>query len=134
MKTILKKIKQLEIEGGQELVMLECIRYRRCTVGLMMQNEEARAAVIHFCESMLDAGCGDLEALSMALNKPIHFKIYAASTRTGVAGVIVMENGNTVVLELETYDEAVASECLCSERGHMHTHEANARLGGNHGI
>jgi hypothetical protein len=134
MRNILDKINQLQLGGRVNSAALECIRYRGCTVGLLIREDEARAAVIHFCESLLDAGCGDLEMLSMALNKPIHFKLYTGSTHAGIAAVIVMENGNTVVVELETHDEASPSQYLSLVSDHIHTHEGNTRLGGNYGV
>jgi hypothetical protein len=106
--TILNTIERLGIRDGVT-VAPECIRYHNCVVGLLTREEEARAAILNFAERLLDAGCGDLDLLSVAVNKPIYMDIPCTCDKPGVGAVVITEKGTTVVMELVCDDEVSAT-------------------------
>jgi hypothetical protein len=75
-----------------------CIRLRNYTLYLLTHDVRARAGAISFLNAMTRDGCGDLDSLAVATNKPLYFDLPGDYRVTGLCAVCITENGGILML------------------------------------
>lgn len=115
MSNVIKILETLELLEFGNKRLLGCIRYRNQTIGLLTYDPRARIEIMNGIDRFLDGGCGDLEAQSVAWNKPIDLVIPAFSNFDGRVAVCVTEKGKVCVVRVDDSVDAYATilpECV----------------------